>query len=82
MRGLHRAQEAIRRICRNEKTDMERIFILREWLRREKATLEAVPFGLTEAETEYLRLVGELLETVDGRLLASHGAGTVLRYER
>lgn len=48
---------------------MERIFILREWLRREKASLEAVPFGLTEAETEYLNLIGELLGIVDGRLL-------------
>lgn len=53
--------------------EMERIYILREWLRREKASLEAVPFGLTEPETEYLNLIGELLDTVDGRLLASRG---------
>lgn len=53
--------------------DMERIYILREWLRREKASLEAVPFRLTKAEAEYLRLIGELLEIVDGRLLASRG---------
>lgn len=52
---------------------MERIYILREWLRREKASLEASPFGLTEPETEYLNLIGELLEAVDGRLLASRG---------
>lgn len=52
---------------------MERIYILREWLRREKASLEAVPFRLTKAEAEYLRLIGELLEIVDGRLLASRG---------
>lgn len=51
-------------------------------MRREKASLEASPFGLTEPETEYLNLIGELLETVDGRLLAGYGAGTVLRYER
>ncbi len=68
--------------ARKVQNDMERIYILREWLRREKAALEAVPFGLTEPETEYLNLIGELLETVDGRLLAGYGAGTVLRYER
>lgn len=59
--------------ARKVQNDMERIYILREWLRREKAALEAVPFGLTEPETEYLNLIGELLETVDGRLLASRG---------
>lgn len=68
--------------ARKVQNEMERIYILREWLRREKASLEAVPFGLTEPETEYLNLIGELLETVDGRLLAGYGAGTVLRYER
>ena len=68
--------------ARKVQNDMERIYILREWLRREKASLEASPFGLTEPETEYLNLIGELLETVDGRLLAGYGAGTVLRYER
>lgn len=55
--------------ARKVQNEMERIYILREWLRREKASLEAVPFGLTEPETEYLNLIGELLETVDGRLL-------------
>lgn len=55
--------------ARKVQNDMERIYILREWLRREKASLEAAPFGLTEAETEYLNLIGELLGIVDGRLL-------------
>lgn len=48
---------------------MERIYILREWLRREKAALEAVPFGLTEPETEYEALLRELLSVIDRHTL-------------
>lgn len=43
-------------------------------MRREKLSLEAVPFELTAAEESYLRLVCRLLDTIDRSVLAGGDA--------